>query len=128
MNAVPSIRRRLTGSALRRYRESLGYHLDNAAGPHPRLRPLENLPDRDSARGIRLAEIRILLTEYGAGQQVQVECPELPGQSSIMMMRIETSRPVATVVKRVRCPDNSLHFYQEQWRGADADDGDQRRC
>jgi transcriptional regulator with XRE-family HTH domain len=70
MNAVPSIRRRLTGCALRRYRESLGYHLEDAARildcDRSKISRIET-----GARGIRLAEIRMLLTEYGAGQQVQ---------------------------------------------------------
>jgi transcriptional regulator with XRE-family HTH domain len=70
MTAVPPVRRRLTGSALRRYRESHGYHLDDAA----------RILDCDSskisrietgARGIRLAELSMLLAEYGAGQQAQ---------------------------------------------------------
>jgi transcriptional regulator with XRE-family HTH domain len=70
MNAVPSVRRRLTGSALRRYRESLGYHLDDAARilgcDSSKISRIET-----GARGIRLAELRLLLAEYGAGQRAQ---------------------------------------------------------
>jgi hypothetical protein len=62
---APSIRRRLVGSALRRYRESLGYDLGVPA------RILECHPSKISRietgqRGIRPKELRELLTEYGA--------------------------------------------------------------
>jgi len=62
---APSLRRRLVGSALRRYRESLGYDLGTAA------RILECHPSKISRietgqRGIRPKELRELLTEYGA--------------------------------------------------------------
>src|SRR5271170_5182551 len=60
-----SIRRRLVGSALRRYREDLGFILEDAA------RVLECHPSKISRietgqRGIRPRELRDLLTEYGA--------------------------------------------------------------
>jgi transcriptional regulator with XRE-family HTH domain len=64
------VRRRLLGSALREYRESLGYNLDEAA------RILECDRSKVSRietgeRGIRPKELRELLTEYGvpAGEQ-----------------------------------------------------------
>jgi len=62
---APSIRRRLVGSALRRYRETLGYDLGVPA------RILECHPSKISRietgqRGIRPKELRELLTEYGA--------------------------------------------------------------
>jgi transcriptional regulator with XRE-family HTH domain len=66
----PPVRRRLLGSALREYRESLGYNLDEAA------RILECDRSKVSRietgeRGIRPKELRELLTEYGvpAGEQ-----------------------------------------------------------
>ena len=70
MNAIPPVRRRLLGSALRRYRESLGYTLDQAAGilecDRSKISRIET-----GQRGIRPKELRELLTEYGvaAGEQ-----------------------------------------------------------
>ena len=64
MTRIPPVRRRLLGSALREYREGLGYKLDEAA----------NILDCDRSkvsrietgeRGIRAKELRELLTEYG---------------------------------------------------------------
>jgi transcriptional regulator with XRE-family HTH domain len=60
----PPVRRRLLGSALREYRVSLGYNLDEAA------RILECDRSKISRietgdRGIRAKELRELLTEYG---------------------------------------------------------------
>ena len=65
MTNTLSIRRRLIGSALRRYREGLGYDLGVPA------RILECHPSKISRietgqRGIRPKELRELLTEYGA--------------------------------------------------------------
>lgn len=65
MNALPNIRARLMGAALRRYRESLGHTLDDAA------RILGCDPSRISRtetgqRGMRPADISTLLAEYGA--------------------------------------------------------------
>jgi transcriptional regulator with XRE-family HTH domain len=62
--AAPPVRRRLVGGALRRYRENLGYTLDDAA------RVLECDRSKVSRietgqRGIRRKELRELLTEYG---------------------------------------------------------------
>jgi transcriptional regulator with XRE-family HTH domain len=64
MTGTPPVRRRLLGSALREYRESLGYNLDEAA------RILECDRSKISRietgdRGIRPKELRELLTEYG---------------------------------------------------------------
>jgi transcriptional regulator with XRE-family HTH domain len=66
--AVPPVRRRLVGGALRRYRENLGFTLDDAA------RILECDRSKVSRietgqRGIRPRELRELLAEYGAGEQ-----------------------------------------------------------
>ncbi len=70
MTETPPVRRRLLGAALRRYREGLGYRLDDAA------RVLEC--DRSKIcriesgqRGIRARDLRDLLTEYGVGEQEQ---------------------------------------------------------
>lgn len=70
MVSAPPVRRRLVGRALRRYREHLGYTLDDAA------RMLECDRSKISRietgqRGIRGRELRELLSEYGiaAGQQ-----------------------------------------------------------
>jgi len=64
MTGTPPVRRRLLGSALREYRESLGFNLDEAA------RILECDRSKISRietgdRGIRAKELRELLTEYG---------------------------------------------------------------
>jgi transcriptional regulator with XRE-family HTH domain len=72
MVPAPPVRRRLVGSALRRYRENLGYTLSDAA------RVLECHPTKVSRiengeRGIRAKELRELLTEYGiAGEQLDI--------------------------------------------------------
>jgi transcriptional regulator with XRE-family HTH domain/anti-sigma regulatory factor (Ser/Thr protein kinase) len=67
---APSARRLLIGAALRRYRENLGFILDDAA------RVLECDRSKISRietgqRGIRPKELRELLTEYGVGEQEQ---------------------------------------------------------
>lgn len=70
MTAIPPVRRRLVGSALREYRESLGYNLDEAARilecDRSKISRIET-----GQRGIRAKELRELLTEYGvtAGEQ-----------------------------------------------------------
>jgi transcriptional regulator with XRE-family HTH domain len=67
---APPVRRRLVGGALRRYRENLGYTLDDAAQflqcDRSKLSRIEN-----GQRGIRPKELRELLTEYGIGEQQQ---------------------------------------------------------
>jgi transcriptional regulator with XRE-family HTH domain len=67
---APPVRRLLLGAALRRYRENLGFVLDDAA------RVLECDRSKISRietgqRGIRPKELRELLTEYGVGEQEQ---------------------------------------------------------
>jgi transcriptional regulator with XRE-family HTH domain len=67
---APSARRLLIGAALRRYREDLGFLLDDAA------RVLECDRSKISRietgqRGIRPKELRELLTEYGVREQEQ---------------------------------------------------------
>ena len=64
MTTEPPVRRRLVGGALRRYRENMGYALEDAA------RVLECDRSKISRietgqRGIRPKELRELLTEYG---------------------------------------------------------------
>jgi transcriptional regulator with XRE-family HTH domain len=67
---IPPVRRRLLGSALREYRESLGYKLDEAARildcDRSKVSRIET-----GERGIRAKELRELLTEYGvpSGEQ-----------------------------------------------------------
>ena len=64
MTGTPPVRRRLLGSALREYRESLGYNLDEAARilecDRSKISRIET-----GQRGIRPKELRELLTEYG---------------------------------------------------------------
>src|SRR5580658_7268425 len=67
---APPARRLLLGTALRRYREQLGYVLEDAA------RVLECDRSKISRietgqRGIRPRELRDLLTEYGVGEREQ---------------------------------------------------------
>jgi transcriptional regulator with XRE-family HTH domain len=68
--AAPPVRRRLVGGALRRYRENLGFTLDDAAQfllcDRSRISRIET-----GQRGIRPKELRELLTEYGIGEQQQ---------------------------------------------------------
>ena len=65
MITAPPVRRRLVGRALRRYRESLGYTLDDAARilecDRSKISRIET-----GQRGIRGKELRELLAEYGA--------------------------------------------------------------
>jgi transcriptional regulator with XRE-family HTH domain len=75
---APPIRRRLVGGALRRYRENLGYTLDDAA------RILGCDPSKVSRvecgqRGIRGQELRDLLTEYGVGEDQQAVLAAMAG-------------------------------------------------
>jgi transcriptional regulator with XRE-family HTH domain len=64
MTAIPPVRRRLLGAALRRYRENLGYGLEEAARildcDRSKISRIET-----GQRGIRAKELRELLTEYG---------------------------------------------------------------
>lgn len=64
MPGIPPVRRRLLGTALREYRESLGYNLDEAARildcDRSKVSRIET-----GERGIRPKELRELLTEYG---------------------------------------------------------------
>ena len=67
MNAIPPVRRKLLGAALRRYRENVGYTIEDAA------RLLECDRSKVSRietgqRGVRLRELRELLAEYGADE------------------------------------------------------------
>src|SRR6516225_10837753 len=70
MITAPPVRRRLVGGALRRYRENLGYALEDAA------RVLECDRSKISRietgqRGIRPKELRELLTEYAVPDSEQ---------------------------------------------------------
>lgn len=70
MNGTPPVRRRLLGTALRRYRENLGYGLEEAARilecDRSKISRIET-----GQRGIRAKELRELLTEYGVPDQEQ---------------------------------------------------------
>jgi transcriptional regulator with XRE-family HTH domain len=70
VTALPPVRRRLLGAALRRYRESLGYSLDDAARilecDRSKISRIET-----GQRGIRAKELRELLTEYGVAKEEQ---------------------------------------------------------
>ncbi len=64
MPGTPPVRRRLLGTALREYRESLGFNLDEAARildcDRSKISRIET-----GERGIRTQELQDLLTEYG---------------------------------------------------------------
>ena len=70
MVTAPPVRRRLVGGALRRYRENLGYTLDDAARilecDRSKISRIET-----GQRGIRGKELRELLAEYGIGDEQQ---------------------------------------------------------
>lgn len=70
MTAIPPVRRRIVGATLRRYREDLGYSLEDAA------RILECDRSKVSRietgqRGIRSRELHDLLTEYRVEQKAR---------------------------------------------------------
>lgn len=70
MTGTPPARRRLLGAALRRYRENLGYGLDEAAHilecDRSKISRIET-----GQRGIRSKELRELLAEYGVPEGEQ---------------------------------------------------------
>ena len=70
MTGTPPVRRRLLGAALRRYRENLGYGLEDAARvldcDRSKISRIET-----GQRGIRAKELRELLDEYGVAEQEQ---------------------------------------------------------
>ena len=70
MTGTPPVRRRLLGAALRRYREALGYGLEDAARilecDRSKISRIET-----GQRGIRVKELRELLTEYGVPAEEQ---------------------------------------------------------
>lgn len=70
MTGNPPVRRRLLGAALRRYRENLGFGLDEAAQilecDRSKISRIET-----GQRGIRAKELRELLTEYGVPDDEQ---------------------------------------------------------
>ena len=70
MTGTPPVRRRLLGAALRRYRENLGYALDEAAAilecDRSKISRIET-----GQRGISAKELRELLTEYGVAADEQ---------------------------------------------------------
>jgi transcriptional regulator with XRE-family HTH domain len=70
MTGEPPVRRRLVGSALRRYRENVGYALEDAANvlecDRSKISRIET-----GQRGIRPKELRELLAEYGVPDSEQ---------------------------------------------------------
>lgn len=70
MIAIPPVRRRIVGTTLRRYRQELGYGLDDAARvldcDRSKISRIET-----GQRNIRPKELRELLTEYGADERAQ---------------------------------------------------------
>lgn len=67
MTGTPPVRRRMVGAALRRYRENLGYSLEQAAGvlgcDRSKVSRIET-----GQRGIRLLDLKVLLEEYDADE------------------------------------------------------------
>ena len=70
MITAPPVRRRLVGSALRQYRENLGYTLDDAARvlgcDRSKISRIET-----GQRGVRVKELRELFAEYGISDDQQ---------------------------------------------------------
>jgi transcriptional regulator with XRE-family HTH domain len=70
VTGTPPVRRRLLGSALRKYREDLGFTLDQAARilecDRSKISRIET-----GQRGIRAKELRELLTDYGVADAEQ---------------------------------------------------------
>jgi transcriptional regulator with XRE-family HTH domain len=70
VNETPAIRRRLLGKALRRYRETMGFSLEDAAlvleCDRSKISRIET-----GQRGIRGRDLRDLLSEYGIGEREQ---------------------------------------------------------
>jgi transcriptional regulator with XRE-family HTH domain len=70
VTGTPPVRRRLLGAALRRYREALGYGLEDAARildcDRSKISRIET-----GQRGIRVKELRELLSEYGVPDEEQ---------------------------------------------------------
>jgi DNA-binding XRE family transcriptional regulator len=96
MVSAPPVRRRLVSRALRQYRETLGYTLEDAA------RMLECDRSKVSRietgqRGIRLKELRELLAEYDidAGQEATLIDLADPGARSAGTGTTPTSCPTA---------------------------------
>jgi transcriptional regulator with XRE-family HTH domain len=72
MVIAPPVRRRLVGKALRRYRENLGYSLNDVA-PILECDPSKISRIETGERGIRPKELRELLGEYGIeGEQLDI--------------------------------------------------------
>ncbi len=66
MTGGTSLRGRVAGAALRRYREAIGYQLEDAA----RVLDRSKISRIEAGiRGVRLPELRILLEEYGVGNR-----------------------------------------------------------
>jgi transcriptional regulator with XRE-family HTH domain len=76
--SAPSARRRLVGQALRRYRESLGYSLDDAGRiigcSRSKISRIET-----GDRGIHVSELQILLTDYGVEDQARAVLAAIAG-------------------------------------------------
>src|SRR5260370_8582777 len=76
----PPVRRRLVGGALRRYRENVGYALEDAArvleGDRSKISRME-----PGQRGIRPKELRELLTEYGVPENEQAALVAIASRS-----------------------------------------------
>ena len=70
MTKAPPVRLRLVGGALRRYRENLGYTLEDAARILDCDRSKVSRVETGD-RGIRGKELRELLAEYGVGEEEQ---------------------------------------------------------
>jgi transcriptional regulator with XRE-family HTH domain len=79
VNASPPAARRLVGSALRRYRESLGYTLDDVGQTlscdRSKVSRIET-----GQRGITCSELQTLLAEYGADNPTRQMLTVIAGQ------------------------------------------------
>ena len=74
MTGQPPVRRRLLGAALRKYRENVGYGIEEAARvldcDRSKISRIET-----GQRGITAQRLRELLTEYGAVSYTHLRAP-----------------------------------------------------
>lgn len=120
MTAIAPVWRRIVGAELRRYRQDLGYSLEDAA------RILECDRSKISRvetgqRGIRSRELRDLLTEYGVDKQAQETLAGIANphgirgwrksnvhnlpESYVDMIALETTAPHIRIYEAQQIPD-----------------------
>jgi hypothetical protein len=120
MTAIPPVRRRIVGTALRRYRQDLGYSLEDAARilecDRSKISRIET-----GQRSIRNRDLRDLLAEYGVEKQAQETLAIIANPRGIRgwwqayahnlpdayvdMIALETTAPQIMVYEAQQIPD-----------------------